>query len=91
MTTAAKPARKAAPAKAAAMTKAVADPAPATDVAASGAVIEEAVVAAIPLEHPAVDANPRAGTTADQNRIDFNDPSKSGTEAVADALAAQQN
>jgi hypothetical protein len=32
--------------------------------------------------HPAVDADPRAGTTEQQNRIDFNDPTLSGAEAV---------
>ncbi|MBW6531921.1 hypothetical protein KZ820_14360 [Sphingomonas sp. RRHST34] len=37
--------------------------------------------------HPAVDANPRANTTVDQNRIDFNDPYKSGADAVAENLA----
>lgn len=36
--------------------------------------------------HPAVDADPRAGATADQNRIDFNDPTLSGAEAVAKSL-----
>lgn len=35
---------------------------------------------------PAVDADPRAGTTEDQNRIDFNDPTLSGAEAVAKNL-----
>lgn len=38
--------------------------------------------------HPAVDADPRAGTTAEQNRIDFNDPTKTSQEAVEDALKA---
>lgn len=35
---------------------------------------------------PALDANPREGTTADQNRIDLNDPSKSDADAVAENL-----
>ena len=39
--------------------------------------------------HPAVDNVPRANTTADQNRIDFNDPTISGSEAVERALKAQ--
>lgn len=36
--------------------------------------------------HPAVDANPRAGTTEGQNQIDFNDPTKPGHEVVAEQL-----
>ncbi|MGT2514794.1 hypothetical protein ACVOMT_11650 [Sphingomonas panni] len=36
----------------------------------------------IDASHPAVDANPRANTTVDQNRIDFNDPGLSGEDAV---------
>lgn len=36
--------------------------------------------------HPAVDNNPRTGTTVEQNRIDFNDPTLSGQEAVAKNL-----
>lgn len=38
--------------------------------------------------HPALDADPRAGTTFEQNQIDFNDPAKTGQEAVEDALKA---
>ena len=54
---------------------AVVDPAPATTLEApSGAIIEDAAVAAVDVTHPAVDANPRANTTAEQNAIDFNDP-----------------
>jgi hypothetical protein len=37
-------------------------------------------------DHPAVDADPRENTTADQNRIDFNDPALSDAEAVAKNL-----
>ena len=36
--------------------------------------------------HPAVDADPRAGTSVDQNRIDFNDPTLTGPEAVEENL-----
>lgn len=36
--------------------------------------------------HPAVDNDPRADTSVDQNRIDFNDPTKSSEEAVAEQL-----
>jgi hypothetical protein len=39
--------------------------------------------------HPAVDSNPRENTTVDQNRIDFNDPTLTGQEAVEANLAAQ--
>ncbi|HEX2594799.1 MAG TPA: hypothetical protein VHL34_25075 [Rhizomicrobium sp.] len=38
--------------------------------------------------HPAVDNDPRAGTTAEQNRIDFNDP-RSAAEIAAEQLEAQ--
>ena len=62
---------------------------PATDFEASGAVIEPAAKEAVDMDHPAVDNNPRAGVPADSNRIDFNDPSKSQQEAVADNLKAQ--
>jgi len=60
--------------------------APATKMAASGALIEPAIVDGIDTTHPAVDDNPREGTTADMNRIYFNDPTKSQDEAVADNL-----
>ena len=55
-------------------TSAVTNPAPATEMAASGAFVEPEIVAAIPADHPAVDNNPRAGTSAVQNGADFNDP-----------------
>jgi hypothetical protein len=58
--------------------------APATTQEASGAIIEPSV-AKLP-NHPAVDANPREGTTVEQNQIDFNDPTKDQAEAVADNL-----
>ena len=40
----------------------------------------------VPADHPAVDTTPREGTTAEMNRIDFNDPPLSGQEAVERAL-----
>lgn len=40
-------------------------------------------------DHPAIDLEPRANTTVDQNRIDFNDPTLSGAEAVERNLAEQ--
>lgn len=40
-------------------------------------------------DHPAVDNDPRAGTTVNQNKIDFNDPTISGAEAVEQNLKDQ--
>lgn len=54
---------------------AVESPAPATEMTeASGAIVEPEIKKAVPLDHPAVDSNPRAKTTAVQNGADFNDP-----------------
>lgn len=54
---------------------AITSPAPATNVdAASGAVVEDEIKETIPLDHPSIDNNPRAGTSAVQNGGDFNDP-----------------
>lgn len=44
------------------------------------------IVPDIDPSHPAVDNDPRAGTTANMNRIDFNDPAKSGQEIVSEQL-----
>lgn len=52
----------------------------AAEFAPSGAPVQ--VVPDVEPSHPAVDANPRANTTEAQNRIDFNDPTISGQEAV---------
>ena len=62
------------------------DMAPATDFEASGAIIEPDAKKAVDMKHPAVDANPRAGASAASNRIDFNDPTKTQAEAVAENL-----
>lgn len=43
-------------------------------------------VADVDPNHAALDANPRAGTTDEQNRIDLNDPGLSEAEAVAKYL-----
>ena len=59
---------------------------PATEFEASGAVIEPDAKKAVDMKHPAIDASPRKGTTADSNRIDLNDPTKTQAEAVADNL-----
>lgn len=48
------------------------------------------IVSDVDPSHPAVDNDPRANTTADQNRIDFNDPTLTGQEAVTRNLAAHQ-
>ena len=60
---------------------------PAETIDTSGA--PQQVVPDVDLGHPAVDNDPRAGTTADQNRIDFNDLTLSGAEAVEKNLKAQ--
>ncbi|KKW93875.1 hypothetical protein [Sphingobium chungbukense] len=60
---------------------------PATEIDASGA--PQQIVPDVDLEHPAVDNDPRAGTTVEQNKIDFNDPTLSGREAVEKNLAEQ--
>lgn len=58
-------------------TMAVTNPAPATEMdSASGAFIEPEIKQAIPVDHPAVENNPRAGTSAIQNGGDFNDPTR---------------
>jgi hypothetical protein len=49
--------------------------APAKDFAASGAVIEPAIVERVDMSHASVDDNPRANSTPNMNRIDFNNPS----------------
>ncbi|TZG23886.1 hypothetical protein [Sphingomonas montanisoli] len=54
---------------------------PATTINPSGA--PDQIVPDVDLDHPAVDADPRANTTVDQNRIDFNDPTIPGDVAVA--------
>lgn len=61
--------------------------APAKEFDPAGAPIQS--VPDVDPSHPAVDADPRAGTTTKQNAIDFNDPTISGQEAVEKALAEQ--
>lgn len=60
--------------------------APATEFEPSGAPIQSS---GFDLDHVALDANPRANTTEDQNRIDFNDPIRTGQEIVEARLAEQ--
>lgn len=54
-----------------------ANPAPSTEMGANGVFVEDAMKEAIAksADHPAVENNPRAGTSAIQNGIDWNDPS----------------
>jgi hypothetical protein len=61
--------------------------APATGFNPSGAPDQ---VTDIDVGHPAVDNDPRAGTTVDQNKIDFNEPSglTSPEESVEQNLKA---
>lgn len=47
----------------------------ADEIPASGSISEKEAVADIPVDHPAVDDNPRKNQPAEANRIDFNDPS----------------
>ncbi|WP_244631281.1 hypothetical protein [Aureimonas sp. ME7] len=60
---------------------------PATEFEPSGAPLQ--VVEDVDPSHPAVDNDPRAATSSEQNRIDFNDPNLSGAEAVKRNLEAQ--
>ncbi|MCV9997332.1 hypothetical protein OE766_03650 [Pararhizobium sp. YC-54] len=56
----------------------------ATEIDPSGAPVQN--VPDADLAHPAVDNDPRKGTTVDQNKIDFNDPTLTGREAVEKSL-----
>ena len=62
--------------------------APATSFSPSGAANQ--VVPDVDPSHPAVDNDPRANTSALDNKIVFNDPNKSGADAVADLLKGQK-
>ena len=59
------------------------------DLEASGAMMEPEIRDRIDVNHPAVDNNPREGQPAVANQIDFNDPTKTDAEAVAENLKAQ--
>lgn len=61
---------------------------PATQVAASGAFIEQEIVDRIDVDHPAVDNHPRKGQPKIANQIDFNDPGLDNAEAVERNLKA---
>lgn len=63
----------------------LADLAPADTIDTAGA--PQQIVPDVDMSHPAVDADPRAGTTVAQNQIDFNDPNRDGREVVEEALA----
>ncbi|GLK78033.1 hypothetical protein GCM10008171_32870 [Methylopila jiangsuensis] len=60
--------------------EAPADIAPATGFTPAGA--PDQIVPDVDPSHPAVDDNPRAGTSINQNRIDFNDPNLTDEQAV---------
>jgi len=60
----------------------------ATEFSPSGAPIQS--VPDVDPTHVAVDADPRKGTSETQNRIDFNDPTISGQEAVSKNLNATE-
>lgn len=62
-------------------------PPPADKIDTSGA--PQQIVGDVDMSNPAVDADPRADTTEDMNRIDFNDPYLSGPDAVAKMLAGK--
>ena len=57
----------------------------ATEFDPSGAPVQ--IVPDVDVDHPAVDNDPRANTSAEQNRIDWNDPTKSGQEVVEERMA----
>ena len=61
-------------------------PATSDDLEASGAMVEKTIKDRVDTTHPAVDDEPRKGMPETANRIDFNDPTKSGAEAVAENL-----
>ncbi len=61
--------------------------APATEFDPAGAPVQ--IVPDVDVNHPAVDNDPRKGTSVDQNRIDFNDPIQTGSAAVAENLREQ--
>lgn len=65
-----------------------ADIPPATQFDPSGAPVQ--IVPGVDMEHPAVDANPRSNTTENQNRIDFNDPTKEGVDVVMEQLGMKK-
>jgi hypothetical protein len=64
-------------------------PATTKDLEASGALQEPTIKERIDTKHPAVDDEPRKGLPPESNRIDFNDPTISGAEAVEQNLKAQ--
>lgn len=60
---------------------------PATEIDTSGA--PQQIVPDVDMSHPAVDDDPRAGTSAEQNRIDFNDPTIESHKAVEQNLTGK--
>lgn len=64
---------------------------PATDFAASGAIIEPEIVSRVDMTHASIDNNPRQNSTVEMNMIDPNEPSAltPPEEVVAAALKDQ--
>lgn len=60
--------------------------APATTAAASGAIVEPAILDRIDMGHPSVDDAPRERSTAEMNQLDLNQPS--GRMSQEDMVAA---
>lgn len=56
---------------------------PAADFEQSGAPIQPG---GFDSDHPAIDNDPRAGTSVEQNQIDLNDPVLTGAQAVERAM-----
>ena len=69
-------------------TSGAANIAAAADFDAAGA--PQQIVPDVDPDHPAIDNDPRANTTVQQNAIDFNDPTLTGAEAVAQNLKANK-
>ncbi len=59
---------------------------PATETAASGALVEPTIVERVDTGHPAIDNNPRLGQCVAANRLDMNDPSVDGHVQVTRML-----
>jgi hypothetical protein len=61
---------------------------PATEIAASGALVEPEILTGVDVDHPSVDNAPRKDSTVDMNRVDFNEPSglQSPEETVEENL-----
>jgi hypothetical protein len=68
-----KPDPKKDPAPAPATSAGVTDAAKQPDI--SGGIVEQSILTGVPMDHPAIDSNPREGLPPESSRIDMNDPS----------------